>query len=338
MPATASAPWFLGQGKIVFRERPVPVPGPGQLLLRVAANALCGTDRGQYLDGSGVTPGHEAAGIVVATGPGTTVTEGTRGVVYLMDYCGQCRSCCAGFTNLCLAKRADMGFSQDGGYGPYELVHESNFFPVPDDVAMAEATMLLDVMGTSGHALARARLVQPDIESVYIAGAGPIGLGLLVMCAIVLGPAVRVRISDVSPWRLEYARSFGAETIDARGPGALHDMPPADVAFDASGSSAARRAALAALNRRGVLVCAGHGGTLELSVSDDLIGPERTVMGSEYFCFDDLPRNLELLRANRNLISHVITHTFDVADIAEAFSTFLSGESGKVVVTQEAGI
>ena len=338
MPVTARAPRFLGQGKIVFEDRPVPVPGPGQLLLRVAANALCGTDRGQYFDGSAVTPGHEAAGIIEAAGPGTTVGEGTRGVVFLMDFCGQCRSCRAGFTNVCLAKRADMGFTHDGGYGPYELVHESNFFPVPDDVALAEATMLLDTMGTSGHAIGRAQLARPDIESVYIAGAGPIGLGLLVLCTIALGPAVCVRISDVSPWRLDYARSFGAETVDARDSDALRGMPPADVAFDSTGRRAARRAALSALSRRGVLVCAGHGETLELSVSEDLIAPERTIMGSEYFCFRDLPRNLELLRANREPLSRVITHTFDIADIAEAFATFLSGESGKVVVTQETGI
>lgn len=337
MPATAKAPRFLGHGKIVFEDRPIPVPGPGQLLLRVAANALCGTDRSQYFDGSVVTPGHEAAGIVEAAGPGTTVAEGTRGVVFLMDFCGQCRSCRAGFTNVCLAKRADMGFTQDGGYGPYELVHESNFFPVPGNVALAEATMLLDVMGTSGHAIARAQLIRPDIESVYIAGAGPIGLGLLVMCRLVLGTAVPVRISDVSPWRLDFARSFGAGTVDARDPGALQGIPPADVAFDSSGRQAARRAALSALGRRGVLICVGHGETLELSVSEDLIAPERTVMGSEYFCFGDLRRNLDLLQANRELVSQVITHTFDVTDISDAFATFLSGESGKVVVTQETG-
>ena len=337
LPATATAPRFHGGGKITFENRPVPEPGPGQLLLRVAANAICGTDRGQYLDGSAVTPGHEAAGVVAAAGAGTAVLEGTRGVVFLMDYCGRCRSCRAGFTNLCLDKRADMGFTQDGGYGPYELVHESNFFPVPDDVGLTEATMLLDVMGTSGHAIARARLVRQDIESVYIAGAGPIGLGLLVMCKITLGAAVPVRISDVSPWRLEYARSLGAESVDARDPDALASMPEADVAFDSTGKQPARQAALSALGRRGVLVCAGHGETLQLSVSEDLIAPERAVLGSEYFAFDELPRNLGLLRDNRDLISRVITHTFDVRDIAGAFAVFLSGKSGKVIVTQGGG-
>ena len=93
--------------------------------------------------------------MVIAAGTGTTTPVGTRGAVFLMDYCGECRSCRLGYTNQCLAKRADMGFTADGGYGPYELVHETNFFPVPDDITGAEATLLLDVMGTSGHAIGR---------------------------------------------------------------------------------------------------------------------------------------------------------------------------------------
>ena len=178
MPATtATAPRFIGDGKIIFEERPVPSPGPGELLLEVHANAICGTDRAQYLEGSPVTPGHETAGVVVATGAGTSIGEGTPGVVFLMDYCGRCRSCRLGFTNQCLAKRADMGFTHDGGYGRYELVHESTFFPVNESTDLVEATLLLDVMGTSGHAIARAALVRPDIESAYIAGAGRSGSG-----------------------------------------------------------------------------------------------------------------------------------------------------------------
>ena len=151
------------------------------------------------------------------------------------------------------------------------------------------------------------------------------------------GAAVTVRISDVSPWRLEYARSFGAEAVDARDPDVLASLAEADVAFDATGKQPARQAALSALGRRGVLVCAGHGEALLLSVSEDLIAPERAVLGSEYFAIDELSRNLALLRDNRDLISRVITHTFNVRDIAGAFAVFLSGESGKVVVTQGDG-
>src|SRR5215210_2394810 len=98
-PAEMLAPRFLGRGQISFVRKPVQEPGRGQLLIGVKANALCGSERGQFFDGSGVTPGHEAAGVGVDAGPGTPrMAVGTRGVIYLMDFCGECRSCALGFT------------------------------------------------------------------------------------------------------------------------------------------------------------------------------------------------------------------------------------------------
>lgn len=335
MTLTAPAPAFVGGGQFEFRDRSYPDPGPGQLLLRVRANAICGTDRTQYFDGSAVVPGHEAAGEVIAVGPGTSTSVGARGVVFLMDYCGQCRSCSIGATNQCLAKRADMGFTQDGGYGRYELVHETNFFPVTDDVEIGNATMLLDVMGTSSHALGRAQQVRPDIESVFIAGAGPIGLGLAVMCRLRLGTHVPIHISDMSQWRLDFAESFGAIPVLATDEAALLAIGRPDIAFDSSGREVARRAALDILGKRGVLVCVGHGETVTLNVSQDLLEPEHAVLGSEYFRYNELPGNLELLRANQDLIGRVISHRFPVERIEEAFSLFLSGETGKVLIVQE---
>jgi D-arabinose 1-dehydrogenase-like Zn-dependent alcohol dehydrogenase len=111
---------FVGDGRIRLEQRPVPVPGPGQLLVRVGANALCGSERGQFLRGASVTPGHEAAGVVVAGGSGTRTAVGTSGVVFLMDFCGECRSCRLGYTNQCLGKRGDLGFNRDGGYAEAE--------------------------------------------------------------------------------------------------------------------------------------------------------------------------------------------------------------------------
>lgn len=100
-------------------EKQVPVPGSGQLLVQVSANALCGSERSQFYNGTNITPGHEAAGTVVAVGPDTSTEIGTTGGIFLMDFCGECRSCKAGYTNQCLAKRGDMGFNRDGGYGAY---------------------------------------------------------------------------------------------------------------------------------------------------------------------------------------------------------------------------
>ena len=332
MTRTALAPRFTGAGTIEFADHDYPDPGPGQLLLAVRANALCGTDRHQYYDGSPVVPGHEAAGTVLQAGEGTSTPVGTRGAVFLMDFCGDCRSCKYGATNQCFAKRADMGFTHDGGYGPYELVHETNFFPITDDIEIGNATMLLDVMGTSAHALGRAALVRQDVESVYIAGAGPIGLGLTVMSKLKYGADVPVYISDVSRWRLDFAENFGAVPLLADDISAAGNP---DVAFDASGKESARRAALDIIGKRGALICVGHGEGVTLNASDDLISPEHAVLGSEYFRYDEMPGNLALLSAHQDLIARVISHRFPVSDIAEAFRLFLAGETGKVVITQE---
>ena len=150
---TMRVPRFLGGRRIEFGDKPAPTPGPGELLIKVKANALCGSERPQYFDGTQVTPGHEAAGVVAAAGPDTRIPVGTPGAVFLMDYCGQCRSCRLGATNQCLSKRGDMGFNRDGGYGTFELVHESIFFPADEGLDLVHATMLLDAMGTNGHAL-----------------------------------------------------------------------------------------------------------------------------------------------------------------------------------------
>ena len=332
MTRTALAPRFTGAGTIEFADHDYPDPGPGQLLLAVQANALCGTDRHQYYDGSPVVPGHEAAGTVLQAGEGTSTPVGTRGAVFLMDFCGECRSCKYGATNQCFAKRADMGFTHDGGYGPYELVHETNFFPITDDIEIGNATMLLDVMGTSAHALGRAALVRQDVESVYIAGAGPIGLGLTVMSKLKYGADVPVYISDVSRWRLDFAETFGAVPLLADDISAAGNP---DVAFDASGKESARRAALDIIGKRGALICVGHGEGVTLNASDDLISPEHAVLGSEYFRYDEMPGNLALLSAHQDLIARVISHRFPVSEIAEAFRLFLAGETGKVVITQE---
>ena len=332
-------PRFLGSGEIGFEERPVPVPGPGQLLVRVRANALCGSERGQFFGGSEVTPGHEAAGVVADAGPETRTAVGAAGVIYLMDYCGECRSCALGFTNQCLNKRGDVGFNRDGGYGPYVLVNENIFFPTGGDIPLEEATMLLDVMGTTRHAIERGLRMRDDVLSLGIAGAGPVGLGTLAMAKIVLGQDMLVIVSDFVPYRLDLARRLGGKVIDLREltiPEGVrdHGLKTLDMAIDTSGKRAARRSYLEVLGRRGVLVCAGHGEDLSLDVSRDLIAPERAVLGSEYFRYDELATNLEILREHRSYLGQIITHRYPVGDIREAFELFFGGETGKVIIAQ----
>ena len=91
-----------------------------------------------------------------------------------------------------------------------------------------------------------------------------------------------------------------------------------DAAIDTSGKEAARRSAIDALGKRGVLVCVGHGQGLTLNASPDLIAPERAVLGSEYFRYDELPVNLGRLRAHRDYLAAIITHRYPVGEIQTA--------------------
>jgi threonine dehydrogenase-like Zn-dependent dehydrogenase len=227
-----------------------------------------------------------------------------------------------------------MGFTHDGGYGRYELVHESNFFSIPTALPLAEATLLLDVMGTTGHAFARARLVADDVRAVAVSGAGPIGLGLVVMGRLVLGADVPVVVADVQSTRLELIGELGGHPVDLRATtlsGGLRalGLTEVDVAIDTAGKSASRRMLLDVLAKRGALVCVGHGEGLELTISPDLIAPERTILGSEYFRFDELPGNLDLLREHMDELAPIITHRFPVDELSRAFELFMSGRPAK---------
>jgi threonine 3-dehydrogenase len=340
IPPSSKAPQFCGNKEIRFVEKEVPSPRIGELLLRVGANALCGSERQQFFKGTSITPGHETAGTVVAAGPGTRTPIGTSGAVFLMDFCGECRSCRLGYTNQCLKKRGDMGFNRDGGYGQYELVHENIFFPVPEEFSATEATLLLDIMGTGGHAVERCQMMRPDIESLLIVGAGPIGLGVLAMAKIILGRQLKVLIADVIPYRLKLAEDLGGQPVNV-GETPLSsgvqagDLMRVDMAVDTSGKQSARQEAVNLLASRGSLICVGHGEGIALQISPDIITPERSLVGSEYFRYDELPANLRRLRQHRAYLNQIITHRMGVDEIQRAFEAFFfGGETGKVVIEQ----
>ncbi|UOE46546.1 alcohol dehydrogenase catalytic domain-containing protein [Mucilaginibacter sp. SMC90] len=338
IPKEALFARFLGKQKIDFETRTVPEPGPGQLLLQNKSNSLCGSDFPFLYNGNAeIAPGHEIAGIVVKAGEGANTKPGTRGVVFLMGYCGKCRNCKQGNTNQCLDKQADYGFTHDGGYGSYSVINENVFFPIPDDVTYTQGTLLLDIMGTGGHAIKRAQLVHQSPKSMLVLAAGPIGLGILAMAKIIYGKDFPVLITDIVDYRLELAEKLGGLPINltkgtlAEGM-ALHGFKEADIAIDSSGKETARRSALDALAQRGALICVGHGEGLQLKISPDLIATERAILGSEYFSYNELANNLELYLQHRDYLDKIITHTFPIAQLEEAFNTFVNRNTGKVIV------
>jgi threonine dehydrogenase-like Zn-dependent dehydrogenase len=257
-----------------------------------------------------------------------------------MDFCGECRSCRLGFTNQCLQKRGDMGFNRDGGYGQYELIHENIFFPIPDVFSATEATLLLDIMGTGGHAVDRCRLMRPDIESLLVSGAGPIGLGVLAMAKIIMGQELKVLITDVVPYRLRLAERLGGLPINVGQTSLsagieLHGLVRVDMAVDTSGKQIARQEAVDSIAQRGSLICVGHGEGIALKISPDIIAPERSIVGSEYFRYNELPTNLQRLREHHDYLTQIITHRMGVDQIQQAFETFFFGcETGKVIIEQ----
>jgi threonine 3-dehydrogenase len=103
---------------------------------------------------------------------------------------------------------------------------------------------------------------------------------------------------------------------------------------DTSGKQVAREEGHRVLAQRGSLICVGHGEGIALKISPDIIAPERSVVGSEYFRYDELPANLRRLKQHLAYLNQIITHRFGVDDIQKSFDLFFCGETGKVIIEQ----
>ncbi len=340
-PVTEAAPprmrvaRFLGEGRIAVDEAPVPVPGPGELLVKVHACALCGSERGAWQNGSATIPGHEGSGTVVAGGPGAISPVGTRGALYLVAYCGRCRMCRRGQTGACLDKEKMIGFSHDGAYAEYVVVPERCLLPT-GDLPLDAANMLLDVVGTTVHAVRRSGLDPATVAAAGVMGVGPIGLGsIATLRALGVGQVFAV---DVVPYRLALAERLGAVALDARSVDPVEEtrrrMPEGlDLVIEATGHPTAQRQAIEIAAADGRVIIVGHSqGVLELRTSRDLIVQQKALIGSEYFGVDEFPHNLRLVLDGVLDPLPIITHRYPLERIEEAFETFWSGQTGKVLV------
>jgi threonine 3-dehydrogenase len=327
---------FLGEGRIALETRPVPDPGPGEVLIRVHACATCGSDRHAWTHGSAITPGHEGSGTVVAAGEGVTLPIGTRGAVYLVAYCGTCRMCRRGETGACLQKERMIGFTHDGAYADYMAVPERCFLPIDPAMHLDNANMLLDVLGTTLHAIRRSRIAPEHMAAVCIMGAGPIGQGAIIALRGLGVP--NVFAVDVNSCRLEMAAKLGASVFDGREGDvvtrirALIPEGP-DFVLEATGNQVAQRQAIDLVAAGGPVVFVGHSpNPFEVRSSADLIAQEKLLIGSEYFGVAEFPLNLALVRDGHVDPLPVITHRMPLDQIEDAFKLFWSGMTGKVLV------
>jgi len=212
---------------LTIDEVPVPMPGPGEVLVKVVASGVCHTDL-HAADGDWpvkptlpFVPGHEGAGIVAAVGPGVThLKEGDPvGVAWLHDACGTCEYCITGWETLCEAQH-NSGYTVDGAFAEYVVGSAGYIGRLPDRPDFAAMAPIL-CAGVTTYKGIKETDTRPG-QWLAISGVG--GLGhLAVQYAKAMG--LHVAALDVSEGKLALARSLGAElTVDAKAPDAVQQI------------------------------------------------------------------------------------------------------------------
>ena len=325
---------FLGGGRVAVTDVPTPVPREGEVLVRVKTASICGTDRENLMGEGQVTiPGHENAGRVAAVGTEGHVRVGDRVAVNCHVACGTCDYCTSGDLHLC-EKLSVVGFDRDGGYADYLLVPESCCMPIPDTVSYEQASLVVDMLGTPFQAFKRAGLRAGDQVAIW--GAGPIGLGLL-MIAVRAG--VRVAVVDMSDYRRNLACLFSPELVIDPGVDQVRERlrgwtggRGVLAAFDCVGSEKVCLQALASLAKRGTLVLVGVSHQLTVNPWEHLISRESTVLGTRNFNTRHFPELCRLIEDGLPVLQ-TVTHRFPLRQADEAFALFASGECGKILIT-----
>ena len=223
-----------------FDTMPLPDPGPGQVLMRVRACGVCHRD---LIDRAGRfrfiqlprVPGHEAAGEVVAVGPGVSFAVGDRVATMHRDSCGECPACAKGEVSLCQSAAWVLGLLADGGYARHLLVPERALYRLPDTLPWTHAAVMHCTFGTAWRALVSAGDLRPG-ERVLVAGAnGGVGIAA-VQIAHRLGAETIAVVREAR--HVERLSELGADRVVVCEDGRFHKRGVAgiDLAIDCVGS------------------------------------------------------------------------------------------------------
>ena len=306
---------FLGEGRIEIGESAWPVAPAGEVLLRVAACSLCGSDLRPLKNGWPVTPGHEIAGRVDQ--PGHRL-HGRRCLVYIPVWCGQCATCKAGHPQLCENATDLVGWQRHGGYAEALAVPEQCLLPVPDDVPDHLAPLLLDTIGTAAHGVRLSQKLVPKGRALIL-GAGPIGLGaLLVLQHFGYQP---VEVFEPNEYRRRAAGELGAvalETLDAT---ARYPL-----VLECSGKDAARQSALEMVAARGAVIQLGESDAWHVSETKAIRRKDFYYVRSFYFPISEYEMNIDLLRADSARYERLVDARVPLAGLQELFAQFARGE------------
>jgi L-iditol 2-dehydrogenase len=326
-----------GAGDVVVEERPVPEPGPGQVVVRVASVGVCGSDVHYYEHGrigrfvveDPLVLGHEASGEVAALGPGvTSPAVGQRVSVEPGVPDLTCEQCLAGRYNLCPGMRFFATPPIDGAFAEYVVVHAAFAHPVPDAIS-DDAAALLEPLSVGIWACRKGWVGAGS--RVLVTGAGPIGL-VSVQAARAFG-ATEIVVSDVNPARLELARDLGAtDVVDARTASVL-DLPrPPQVLLECSGHPAATAEGIRALAPAGRAVLVGMGGD-ELPLPLPVVQERELTVTGTFRYAGTWTTAIALVAAGRIDLDRLVTGSFALAEAEDALTAARRDpQSVKVVV------
>ncbi len=314
-----------------------PTPRSGELLIRVGACGICGTDL-HLLDGDSplthypVIPGHEFAGEVVAVGSDipegkgeAAIAVGSRVAVEPNLYCGYCEPCRTGHENLCLNYHA-IGVTTAGAMAQYISVPLKKVYALPDGISLREGS-LIEPLSCAVHGMHR---LQPKSgDTVLITGAGT--MGLLLLQLVVRGGASRVAVIDLNTQRLQRAEALGAKRTYTDIQQALKDEPLGfDCVVDATGVASVVQSAFMAVKRGGKLMVFGVSSPdARISLSPFRIyNEEITVLGSMAVLFSFQPA-LDLLSAGVIDTEAMLTTALPLEDFSKAIEMVRRGEGVK---------
>jgi alcohol dehydrogenase, propanol-preferring len=326
---------------LVIEERPKPVPGEGEIVVKVEASGLCHTDihacHGDWpvKPVLPLVPGHEGVGFVDAVGAGVThLHEGDRvAVPWLHQACGRCEACTSGWETLCVSQQM-TGYTVDGGYADYVRASAAYVRRIPDGVDFLDAAPLTCAGVTTYKAVKVSGARSSDLVAVFGIG----GLGhLALQYARVAGATVAA--VDVTEPKLELARDLGARyTFDARTEAPdeeIQRLGGADAAIVLAASPRVVEQAFRSLRRGGTLVLVGlpKDNIVHLPVFETVLFGI-TVKGSIVGTRVDLDETFELHADGH---TRVIRESRRLDDVNEAFSEVLSGDAQARLVFDMAG-
>ncbi len=342
LPRTGRSAIWVANNVIGVRDVPVATPDAGEILVRIRAAGICGSDLHafhddaprQHLDGIG--PGHELAGEVVALGPGVEgPPPGTRVAVFAGRTCTTCEVCKVGRLQLCRALQFS-GVGYPGGMGEYFLAQAGLVYLVPGGMDWTVAA-LSEPCAISLHGIKRAGGVAG--QRVLILGAGTIGL----FAALVAkdAGAAHIGITARYPQQATAARSLGADEVFdpadvGRGSPAATSGPWDLVIETVGGSAPTFQQAINLATRGGKVLLLGIHQVPQTISTTRIWREELTIVGA--WGYDagsptDYDETLALLQRHSDLVKPLVTHTFPLDQANEAFAASVDKHSGAIKVT-----